>query len=323
MSTEIFRCVAGSRLFCTATDASDTDYKAVHIPSARDILLGRTVNVRDTSTGDKNTHNSAQDVDKVSFSLQKFTELLAKGETNALEMLHTPNEHDDWAWNMLVDNKFRVIPANMKAFVGFGRSQAMRYAVRGDRVTVLKALVDFLQSVKDRCGNTRLNRVTAAMVDIEALDGVKIVPKQHGGTTVDYIVAFGRAVPVNCKVGEIIDVFQKPLDQAGKRSRDAVDGPDWKGLYHAHRIVDEGIELFTTGSLVFPCKNAAEYLQIRNGELSIERVLDTFDEKLATLENVKPISDFREKADKEWIDEFVASFHEQRVIDAYNAWQNA
>ena len=323
MSTEIFKCVAGSNLFGTATSTSDMDFKAVHVPSARDILLGRTMDVADRSTGNKETPNTPEDVDSVSFPLQKFMYMLAKGETNAIEMLHAPNMYDDWLWNELVANKFRLVPANMKAFVGFGRSQAMRYAVRGDRVTVLQELVKLLDSVEERCGNTRLIRVPAAIYEIGQLKGVNIHTKRHGDTDVEYIVAFGREVPVNCKIREIIDVFQKPLNEAGKRSRDAVDGPDWKGMYHAHRVVDEGIEFFSTGNLVFPCRNAPEYLQIRRGELPIEEVLDRFDEKLAVLESLTPISDFREEADKEWIDEFVMSVHEQYVVSAYHEWAGA
>ena len=92
-------------------------------------------------------------------------------------------------------------------------------------------------------------------------------------------------------------------------------------MYHAHRVVDEGIELFTTGSLVFPSKHAAEYLKIRNGELAIDEVLDTFDEKLKTLENVEPIPCFNEKADMEWIEEFISSVHEQKVVGRYETWR--
>lgn len=317
MCTEIFKCVAGSHLFGTSTKDSDTDFKAVHIPSARDILLGRTQGVKDTSTGNGQTANTSEDVDSVSFPIQKFMGMLAKGETNAIEMLHAPNMHDDWIWDTLVENKFRLIPANMKAFVVFGHSQAIRYAVRGDRVTSLQKLVDVLESFNP---GYRVAMGPDAFMRLREIPNVKCITKKHGDKEVPYLVAFGREAPMHSKAGEVAKIFRKPLNEAGKRSRDAVDGPDWKGLYHAHRIVDEGIELFSTGNLVFPCKNAPEYLQIRRGELKIDAVLDRFDEKLAILEGITPISDFRGKADTVWIDEFVMSIHEQYVVNAYHEW---
>ena len=127
------------------------------------------------------------------------------------------------------------------------------------------------------------------------------------------------------KAGQALKVFEKPLMEAGKRARDAASGtgPDWKGLYHAQRIVDEGLELFSTGEMVFPCREADYYLQIRSAELPLDAVLDRFEERLIELEGLKPISDFREEADKAWIDEFVMSFHEQKVIGAYEEWRGA
>ena len=136
---------------------------------------------------------------------------------------------------------------------------------------------------------------------------------------------FGREMSLHVRVSEALKVYEKPLNAAGLRTKEAhaAGGADWKGLYHAHRIVDEGIELLTTGNLVFPLRNAAEYLNIRSGELTLDAVLDTFDAKLATLETVTPVPELKEKADMEWIEAFVMAAHEKVIVDAYYAWKGS
>ena len=67
---------------------SDTDIKAVHLPSARDILLQR---ARPGVTGERvrspGERNRAEDTDHDSYSLQRFLGLVLEGQPLALEML--------------------------------------------------------------------------------------------------------------------------------------------------------------------------------------------------------------------------------------------
>lgn len=322
MTTEIFRTVAGSRLFGTNTLQSDTDYKAVHIPAPRSILLGTADAVIDQSTGTDATANSAEDVDMVSFPLCRFLRNLAKMETNSLEILFAPNEHDDAIWDMIKDDRFKVMSSNKKAFTGYAKGQAMRYAVRGDRIECLEKLVNVLECLDP---NERMCDQFYIRTELDKVDNVKVIHKPEGHGPTPYITAFGRECPLTCKPSEALKVYRKPLLEAGKRTRNAVEtgGPDWKGLYHALRIVDEGIELFSTGELIFPCDGAGYYLDIRSGDASLERVLDRFEARLIELEELKPISDFAEEPDREWINELIFSVYEQAVIGSYEKWRAA
>lgn len=328
MTKEIFKCVAGSRLFGTANAASDTDYKAVHIPDARSLLLGTANAVIDQSTGDKNSTNTPEDVDMMSLPVQRYLKNLASMEVNAIEMLFAPNQHDDWLWTQLVGNRFRLLSVKKKAFTGYAKGQAMRYAVRGDRVACLEQLVSALKDMNQR---EPMNHLGDNYTSLMAIDGVEIIEKPSGyrglgasnNETTPYISAFGRECPYTCFAREAIKVYEKPLLEAGKRSLDAAKdgGTDWKGLYHACRIVDEGLELFSTGELVFPCKHAKYYKDVRNGDFCLERVLDRFEANLAELDELTPISDFADTADQNWIDEYVYSVHEQVVLTAYEDWR--
>jgi hypothetical protein len=313
LTTQIFECVAGSHLFGTSTPASDTDLKGVHIPSAADILLQR-VNIIDNSTGGKTSANTPEDVDSTSFPLQRYLMLLAKMETNAVEMLFAPNRVSTaLLWQIVYAHRYRFLNANKSNFMGFGKAQANRYAVRGNRLETLTRICDYLASFpnqKDRLFSLDISRIST-------LDGVTFTTGADG---IQQLSVFGRQVPLPITVGEALSVYRKPLLDAGKRSLTAMDngGADWKGLYHAHRIIDEGLELFSTGRLTFPCKNSAEYLAIRSGCLPLEQVLDTFEEKLSALDALKPTSDLRETADMEFIDELVLLMYGRAVKEAMN-----
>lgn len=81
----------GSHVYGTKLPTSDLDFKAVHIPPADDILLGRaleTINVQTKPAGVMK--NGPEDVDFESFALKKYMRLLLDGQTVALSMLFTP-----------------------------------------------------------------------------------------------------------------------------------------------------------------------------------------------------------------------------------------
>jgi uncharacterized protein len=84
---EIFRTVVGSRLYDLALEASDTDVKAVALPSAED-LLGMDDKARKHWDGEP----GVDPPDTTIYSLTKFLALLAKGNPTVTELLFVPSE---------------------------------------------------------------------------------------------------------------------------------------------------------------------------------------------------------------------------------------
>jgi predicted nucleotidyltransferase len=80
----------GSRVYGTNLPTSDTDFKAIAIPSGRDIILQRAFKTIQDSTGNDQTRNTQDDIDKETFSLHYFMRLLTEGQTVCLDMLFTP-----------------------------------------------------------------------------------------------------------------------------------------------------------------------------------------------------------------------------------------
>ena len=82
----------GAHLYGTATVESDLDLKAVYLPEARDILLQRVrPSVNETRTRPPGEKNTAADVDFEAYSLQRYMELLAEGQSVAIDMLFAPD----------------------------------------------------------------------------------------------------------------------------------------------------------------------------------------------------------------------------------------
>ena len=152
----LVRMQFGSHVYGTNVPTSDYDFKAVHLPEGRDILLQRpqnTINVKAKLDGTKK--NTAEDTDFESFSLQQYLKLLLEGQTVALTMLFTP---DRWIidtseeWELIRASKARFLYRGVSAFAGYCRQQANKYGVKGSRVAASRAAVNLFDSLMDRYG---------------------------------------------------------------------------------------------------------------------------------------------------------------------------
>lgn len=316
----IFKTLAGSRLYGTFTENSDTDFKAVHLPTKQQILLGKRKQVVSTSTGASDAKNVADDVDTESFELQEFLRLAAEMQTIPTEMLFIPdgivNPFDgykiffqkSYIWDEICANRHRILSRNTKSFIGYCKGQAVRYSMRGDRLATYEAVCNMLSQYPD-C------KVSEILHGLAGIENVRLIEKIHGEKPLMYLDVFGRQVPSTLSCAEALKVYHKPVQEAGKRAKDARDanGADWKALYHAARIVDQGITLFQHGFIEFPAKNREYLMKIRAGEVEMNAILDAFDEKVAILDEIGDNSPLAEAPDYEWIDSFVASVHEEIV----------
>jgi len=103
----------GSHLYGTATERSDLDVKAVYLPPGRDILLQR---VRANLT-----EPAAGQVDRETFSLQRYLGLVAEGQMVALDMLFAPDSAmlrpPAPLWREIQANTGRLVTRRALAFV--------------------------------------------------------------------------------------------------------------------------------------------------------------------------------------------------------------
>jgi len=132
----------GSHIYGTNTPESDTDYKAIYLPSGDDIVMQRVKGSKNNNTKkDERAKNTADDIDIEIFSLDKYIKLLLEGQTVAIDMLFTPEEfilQTSPEWKHIQDNKDKFLHSGILSFVGYCRTQANKYGIKGSRMAAVR-----------------------------------------------------------------------------------------------------------------------------------------------------------------------------------------
>ncbi len=317
---------AGSHLYGTATALSDVDYKAVYVPEARDILLQR---VRDTITETRpkatGERNAPGDVDRETFSLQRYLALLAEGQTVALDMLFAPDtamvRTPSPLWREIQANTPRLVTRRASLFVRYCRQQANRYGIRGSRVAAARQALATLTAVEKTHGPTA--RLSEAQAEIAPLAGatehIALVDlSTPGGGTLRHLDVCGKKMPFSASIKSAREMVERLVDEYGARSLQAErnEGVDWKALSHAVRVGREALELLSSGRITLPLPSAGEILAIKRGERAYQEVAETIERLLVEVEAAAAASSLPEAPDQAFIDELVARTYRTAVLEA-------
>ncbi len=254
----VFKSIHGSHLFGTNYAGSDVDQKLVFAHSLTELVTG---------ADDCFREHEPNDVEN--FSIKKFGSLLFQQQTNAIEMLFTPNEftlETSPAWEELRANKHRLVSKNILPFVGYAKQQARVYSEKGNSLNMLKALNEDLQNW------LKYHSTSSITQALEYTDGVYRSVKLDG-IMAEYPQLFSRGEKLS-NIGQPIPYFQilnkqfecfVPINEWALRIKNMIDtygeraisaakegAFDRKAMYHAVRIIDEANELLETGGLIFP-----------------------------------------------------------------------
>lgn len=317
----------GSVLYGTSTPDSDEDFKSVFLPDANDILLQRIPatlsNRRIKAEGEK---NMAGEVDLESFALHRYLSLLAEGQTLALDILFAPRwamlSEPDPIWSELIANRDRVVNRSAASFVGYCKSQASKYGIRGSRVHAVREIVEWFDKAIDQYGHlARLRDAVDALPAFIAdrrLEHTFLLEIDHPGRAagpVLHLECCDRKVPVTNTLKDCRAVFGRVFDQYGLRALQAErqENVDFKALSHAVRVGSEAIELLSTGSITFPLPNAAHILAIKRGERPYQEIGAEIENLLEQVELCQKNSTLRDTADMTFIDDLVLRAY-RRVV---------
>ena len=316
----------GSHVYGTNLPTSDTDYRGVHLPDARDILLQRVKPaISEKTKKDEHAKNTADDVDFESFSLQQYMRLLLEGQTIALDMLFTPSkwiiESSD-AWGEIVNQEHLWLHRGVNAFVGYCRTQAAKYGVRGFRVAAVREANEMLDGIIAKHGpQTKLRDVWGviqefAMEDREGVDLVTTPVKNDPTRSIRYLEVCNRKVDENASAKYAREIFGRVFEEYGQRALAAENnqGVDWKATMHAVRAAHQAEELLTTHKMTFPRPEADLLVKIRRGELPYKEVAEMIESGIERVEAAAKVSGLPDKPNFGEAEELVRAWYENEVV---------
>lgn len=325
----------GSHLYGTNTPNSDLDYKAIYIPTAREIILGRVKGTIATSRPKSQCErNTKDDIDTETFSLCRYLELLMEGQTVALDVLFAPESsyvaiklEGAMLMRTIYANRDKLLTRNINAFVGYARQQAAKYGIKGSRMDSLKRTGALLDVLYERDPHVKLGaywpaieelvKESAALVSLEKTPLIEVVKLKGPKGLIDqeHLKVNGRNIPFHATVKYAREVVGKMLDSYGARAHKAhlAGGVDWKALSHAVRVNSEALELMATSLITFPRPDKDLLLKIKKGELPYDQVAEIIEEGLAKLHEAHETCTLRETPDRDWADDLVYSVYSNIV----------
>jgi len=291
----------GSKLYGLDHKDSDTDIKGVFLPSKRDMLLGKIPNVISYTSGSKDLKNSKDDVDIEMWSIHHFFANAMKGDTGAISMLNAPFEmicSQRPMWMEIVDNADMFYSKNMKGLIGFVRTQANKYSIKGAMLNTAKEAKVILESLNE---HTQLRDVWDTLPEGEYATKIEL-------NNQFFWEVCGRKIQNTSSAPYALGVINSILKSYGKRAKQAgADGGlDWKAISHSFRVASELSDLFEFGMIKYPLKDSAQIKRIKMGELDFKtEVLPDLNSLMDRVHKMSIASSFPDEIDSAKVNDFL------------------
>ncbi len=292
----------GSHLYGTDTPESDLDYKGVYMPSVKQICLGNIPKSVRLDTNPSNEKNSNEDIDIEIYSLHYFLKLACKGETAALDMLHTNKEcliKTSEAWAITVSCRDLFYTKNLKAFVSYARKQAAKYGVKGSRLDAARELIELLRDKPDTM------KLKEFWTELPINEHAQFIDTSPQGIR-QYQVCGKVLQETQCAL-YTFNMIVNFHNKYGARAKLASEnkGVDWKAMSHAIRAAVQVRQILKEGTITFPLKEANFLMNVKTGNLDFALVLSYLEDMMAEVEELTLLSTLREEVNVEDWDEFL------------------
>lgn len=330
LETALFQVPFGSHLYGTNTPTSDYDYKIVCLPSFEDLLMNKklTNRVKKPEGWREGDKMIAGEAEFEFIPLQVYFDQFFEGQTYAVELafavlnnMHTTLEYehgelsikdDSWriqSWmSQLVSN---FLTRNVQKMVGYAVSQSKQYGLKTERYNAYVKASELIVAVErdmagwkgvSKSGSVSLNKVGDNPKLIEELCKLthihrdEIMNANGGKETAPAINIGGKQFPLTTTWKTVWLSIDSSIKSYGNRVKDHTGEPtDWKALSHATRIVEQIIELTTTGQITFPRPNAAYLLDMKQGKLTLEEATEYLADKFNKIDSSIESSVLKEK----------------------------
>jgi len=276
----LFKTLFGSFLYGTNNENSDKDYKAVYMASLEDIILKKDKETIQENTKEGNqfgVRNSKEDIDCEYIELRKFIKDALAGQTYALDMLFTPKnfwiEASD-EWEDIIRSRDKILTKNVAPFIGYCRSQAGKYGLKGSRLAELTRVIDYLKQFKPK---TKLEECIEGLTLSEFVQKYKMTMKK-GAVEIEeeFLDVLGKKFNMHMFVHLILNSLERLKTIYGDRASQAMDnnGVDWKAVSHAYRCCYELLDLAENKTITFPLKQRDRLKEIKTGKIPYSELGD-------------------------------------------------
>lgn len=262
----IFEGVTGSQLYGTATPESDTDIRGVFIPT-EEFYIGILENVEQVESHEPDT---------TYWELRKFLKLCLDANPNIIELLFIPTKtayclvsSDEWDLILRYREAFLSTKAQ-HTFSGYAVSQLHR--IKQHREWLLNPPKK--KPERKDFGLPATNIITRDQVnaydELKNRNEVPIVSQNFLE-----ILAQEKAYFNAARYWEQYEHWKKERNPA-RADLEAKYGYDTKHAAHLCRLLGEGKELLTKGTITFPRPDAKDLLDIRNGLYPYDVLMASF-----------------------------------------------
>ncbi len=277
-NNKIFEIRTGSHLYGTVRPDSDEDFMGVFLPGKRQVYGFLRVDEVDNSvvSKDENNKNTADARDIKYYEFRKYVRLLMDNNPNIIESIFVNQENivyvnsfGEW----LLENK-KLFPYKglKEKFCGYAFSQKHKMFIKRDNYFNLVRAGDFLNrfesalrlfEIEDQMDKSlfvkRYNKVVPEKLDFYVIGDINIAP---------WMTVKNAWATIELRLSRVGNREQLYLDHAY----------DTKFASHLIRLLLEGKELLTTGEIQFPLDYAPLLIDIRNGYMSIEAIIQLSDQ---------------------------------------------
>ena len=324
---EIVKMQFGSHVYGTNLPTSDIDYKAVYIPTRKQIILNQIVPVINETTKEDLTKKSTKDdIECETFAFCKFIKLLMESQTVPVGMLFVPEK---WYvttptadWTNILENKSKLLSSGVSSFVGYCRTQANKYGIKGSRVAASKNIVDLLTELMLQYGkDTKLKDCWEHFEEfVQKNEHSAIVTDNLRGTdrTVRMIEVCNRKMQEFNTLKQAFVLYEKVYEEYGARARQAQQNEniDWKALMHACRVYTETKELLIGGHITYPRPDADFLMKVRLGELPYKMIAEYLEQGLEELEPLVEHSILRSQPDVFFAEDLIYKTYYRQMLGA-------
>ena len=201
---KLFTVTYGSKLYGTSTPTSDTDLKTVFMPSTRQLLLAKKLQI----TKDRFFEDGTKVPDKASmpangleeefFPLHTFVRDFVQGQTYAVEMVNAFVQHQQvtlhgndlqkaWVLNLMDELYSQFATAEVGSMVGFAMKQTFDYVKRGERLNKAREVLQALEDAFQMAGG-------GVVVTVNSEKSELVFPKTHEELRLDHVFRTGGTV---------------------------------------------------------------------------------------------------------------------------------